>query len=326
MLGNRLTNDPKLNFIQLAAGIYEGVVEYTADPANAGRIKVRVPGINNTDQLVDKIEWLPWAIPCFMPGTFNVPEVGDRVLVMFRKNDPRRPVYFGVMYGITEKDEIKGRRPNFDNPDALNTEFDVAYSHEFSEPEAQNDISYIQAKGNTSPEESYAKRTTQEPEVRVIAKTRRGHTIYAVDESEKEVFKIIDRFGQALSFEGAAVTVLDGESVNKHNMQRRGLRDITEEGGSAVPLKYAVNKTTRVKLLDAKGQGIKMTASDIPGLSRVEILGIPGLGITYSDENGGSIKLETPQGSSISIGENITMSAASGGNISIIGGKVNLNT
>lgn len=329
MLGDRIVNDPKLNFVQQAAGIYEGRVEYTADPANSGRVKVRVSGVNSMDENVDPIKWLPWAIPCFMPGTFVVPEVGDIVLVMFRKNDPRRPVYLGVIYSISEKDVIKGRRPELDEPGDLNTEYDVATVEGFTEPDSNNDISYIQPRGNSSPEESYAKRTTQEPEVRVLMKTKRGHTIYSVDEKEKEVFKILDRFGQGLAFECAAVNVLvtptGEEPVDKHNMQRRGMRDVTEDGGSAVPLRYAVDQTTKVKLLDAKGQGIKMTASNIPGMSRVEIVGLFGLGLTYSDADGGGIKLKTPQGSSISLGDGIKLTAASGGTISIGGGEVVLN-
>lgn len=325
MLSDRITNDPKLNFIQLAAGIYEGVVEYTADPMNAGRIKINIPGINNADNNIDPIKWLPWAWPCFMPGTFVVPEVGDIVLVMFRQNDPRRPIYFGVIYTIAEDDRIKGRRADFEPPNTLNTEYEVAYVAEYKEPESNNDISYIQPRGNNSPEESFAKRTTQEPEVRVLMKTKRGHTIYSVDEAEKEVFKIIDRFGQGLSFECAAVNVLEDESVDKHNMQRRGLRDITEDGGSAVPLKYAVNKTTKVKLIDAKGQGIFLIASDIPGLSKIQILGLAGAGINFSDLNGGSIEVKSSQGSTLNLGEAAILSGSTGGTVMCSGGNVFLN-
>ena len=156
-------------------------------------------------------------------------------------------------------------------------------------------------------------------------KTKRGHTIYAVDEAEKEAFKIIDRFGQGLSFECAAVNVLEDESVDKHNMQRRGLRDITEDGGSAVPLKYAVNKTTKVKLIDAKGQGIILTASDIPGLSKIQILGLAGAGINFSDLNGGSIEVKSSQGSTLNLGEAAILSGSTGGTVVCSGGNVFLN-
>lgn len=335
MRSSSLTNNPKLAFDKVPAGIYEGTVEYTADPMNLGRIKVRVAGVNNSSKVTDETKDLPWASPCFMPGAFSPPEVGDSVIIVFMHNDANRPYYLGVFYNIRGEEKVKGRLAKFDNPGHKNQDFvevnakqtGVAEVGPITQPTGTvlNDIIYNQPYGNTSPEESFLKRTTQEPEVRVITKTKRGHTIYAIDEAEKEKFKIIDRFGQALSFECAAVNTLLGEPVDKYNMQRRGTRDVTEDGSSAVPLRYAVNLTTRVILMDAKGQGIRMTASDIPGMSKVEILGLFGAAINFSDLNGGSIELKSPQGSILNLGESATMSDSLGGSVKCIGGKVYLN-
>lgn len=322
-----VTNDPRLALNKVPAGLYEGIVEYTADPMNVGRVKVRVPGVNNINPVIDTVESLPWALPCFMPGSFTPPEVGDLVLVMFRHNDSNRPVYMGVIYGLLEEDKPRGRLSQFQNPEPKNTEIDAASVGAITTPSGtlNNDVIYNQPKGNSSPEESFVKRSTREPEVRVLTKTKRGHTIYAIDEAEKEKFKIIDRFGQALSFECAAVNTLAGEPVDKYNMQRRGLRDVTEEGNSAVPLRYAVNLTTRVILMDAKGQGLRLTASDIPGMSKVEILGLFGAAINFSDMGGGGIEIKSPQGSTLNLGDSATLSGATGGTVRCQGGMVYLN-
>ncbi len=75
-------------------GLFVGIVTNVDDPAKAGRVRVRIPGV------VD--EGTAWAIPGSMGGgapqrgVHWVPPVGAQVCVMFIQGDVDRPMYFGV--------------------------------------------------------------------------------------------------------------------------------------------------------------------------------------------------------------------------------------
>ena len=70
-------------------GKYRGHVTKTNDPMMRGRIKAAVPfplGEVETE----------WADPCFPPGVFWPPAVGDGVWIEFEYGDPNRPIYTGT--------------------------------------------------------------------------------------------------------------------------------------------------------------------------------------------------------------------------------------
>lgn len=84
---------------------YIGEVVHNIDPANKGRIKVKVYGIfTNVDD-----DDLPWCSPDnrFAPGYFSVPRVGEIVTVRFDNNDFKMPLY-GANVNLDKafKDEI----------------------------------------------------------------------------------------------------------------------------------------------------------------------------------------------------------------------------
>jgi hypothetical protein len=223
-------------------GLYEGKVAYTADPLNIGRIKVRIPLKNDLTGIELKdteystgaapVSSLPWAWPCAMPGTFVVPEVGDTVIVGFRQGDPEYPIYLGVIYGVLSDEEVRGADPSQEGiPDKEDLKTDDNFLSDriaalsSQEASSTNDLAYYKAVGNDAPPESWDLRATAEPLVRVFASTTRGHSIYAVDEAQKEELTIVDRLGQGLHFLCPVKS-----TKNRGNLSRRGLETIKDQG------------------------------------------------------------------------------------------------
>ena len=74
-------------------GLWWGVVTNNKDPENRGRIRARIPGMNNVEST--------WAEPLSNPGaggkkrgTKATPKVGATVAVMFVQGDIDEPVFF----------------------------------------------------------------------------------------------------------------------------------------------------------------------------------------------------------------------------------------
>lgn len=78
--------------------LYDGVVVKRDDPLKIGRVKVRIPGLVDTES--------DWALPSGSPGGgedargfYFVPEVGAEVTCFFVQGDPDRPRYFTGHWG-----------------------------------------------------------------------------------------------------------------------------------------------------------------------------------------------------------------------------------
>jgi uncharacterized protein involved in type VI secretion and phage assembly len=79
------------------AGLVVGEVTNINDPNKTGRVKVRYPGLSETDESA-------WARLLAVGGGKSrgnvfIPEVGDEVLVGFESGDPRQPVVLGGLFG-----------------------------------------------------------------------------------------------------------------------------------------------------------------------------------------------------------------------------------
>ncbi len=80
-------------------GVYPAVVYDIVDPAELGRVKVRLPWAIDPDEG----EFTAWArIATLMAGagqgTWFIPEQGDEVLVAFEAGNPRRPYVVGALW------------------------------------------------------------------------------------------------------------------------------------------------------------------------------------------------------------------------------------
>lgn len=92
-------------------GIVVGVVTNNKDPENLGRVKVRFPWLQASDESY-------WArIATLMAGSdrgsFFLPEAGDHVLVAFEHGDINYPFVLGALW-------TSNQRPPFDNVDGKN--------------------------------------------------------------------------------------------------------------------------------------------------------------------------------------------------------------
>ncbi len=80
-------------------GKYRGTVSDNADPANRGRLRVRVPAVLGDVEV--------WAMPC-VPyagngvGFYTLPEAGTGVWVEFEAGDPSFPIWTGFFWADNE--------------------------------------------------------------------------------------------------------------------------------------------------------------------------------------------------------------------------------
>lgn len=93
-------------------GVYNGIVTDNKDPKSYGRVKVKIPIIDNTKEF----DWMRTAslVAGNEKGMMFVPEVGDEVLVAFLMGDIQSPIVIGCLWkekqlpdGFTEKNDIK---------------------------------------------------------------------------------------------------------------------------------------------------------------------------------------------------------------------------
>lgn len=101
-----INDDLNTAYTRYYAGIYRGIVEDNNDPEGIGRCRVRVPSVHGA--LEYPVEILPWARAMSVQhnghrkGSFDVPDIGDLVYVMFEGARKDYPIYLGSPY--TTKD------------------------------------------------------------------------------------------------------------------------------------------------------------------------------------------------------------------------------
>ena len=86
---NKLDNEVDLG------GIFIGLVVYTADPKGLERIRVRVLGVHNMDDVTKENSiWASHLAPS-KSSSGEIPNVDDYVYIMFVQKDPMNPVWLG---------------------------------------------------------------------------------------------------------------------------------------------------------------------------------------------------------------------------------------
>lgn len=78
--------------LQQFLGKYRGEVVDINDPLFQGSIRVKCPAVLGVGNISG------WALPCFPPNTFALPQVGDLVWVEFEGGDRNLPIWSGVWY------------------------------------------------------------------------------------------------------------------------------------------------------------------------------------------------------------------------------------
>lgn len=175
---------------------YIALVEDTNDPYKLGRVKIRIPavhGTNNTQSYYLPNSGLPWARPAVFNaggndmGQFIVPMKGNRVFVTFEYNDSSRPIYFGGVPTLHNKDKY------------YNDNFKI-YDGEIQTIIDNDRIKDLQGESAQS----------------VLFKSFKGATIIINDQDGKESIKIIDAAGQEIIMENDSEDPLPrrGDSEN----------------------------------------------------------------------------------------------------------------
>lgn len=227
-------------------GIFLGEVEYINDPAQMGRVKVRVPTLDDTHENCPT-DGLPWALPC-MPysggdsfGSMMVPPEGSSVWVMFQNGDPNYRVYMGGFPGMRF-----GEKTFLRNASGTLPEGPVSMSPD-------KGTTWIAAPGPEAPEE-YLIQNNLRPERVIPVKTVKGATIDINDADEEESLSILDRSGQELSFESFV-----SAKENEKNAAARGLHSAVR--GNALDLSKTLVEGTKVILKDLNGQFIALQSN-----------------------------------------------------------------
>jgi hypothetical protein len=141
------------------------------------------------------------------------------------------------------------------------------------EPEGANIETYLTPAGIPETPPECRKSRTWDPNVRQVMKSWRGHTIQYDDNPEREHLKIIDRFGQQLTFECAVKWDSNknnasprGDSITNMVVQGIGEADrLVDDGRTQLPITKAYqrsgeNEKCRITLTDAMSQYIEFWA------------------------------------------------------------------
>jgi uncharacterized protein involved in type VI secretion and phage assembly len=144
-------------------GVVVGVVTNNQDPEKMGRVKLRFPWLNQTDES-------NWARVATMMagqdrGTWFLPEVGDEVLVAFEHGDVQFPYVIGALWNGVDT-------PPRDNADGKNSERVI--------------------KSRSGHELIFGDEDGKE---KVEIKTKAGHQLLLDDTSGSEKITIVDKSG-----------------------------------------------------------------------------------------------------------------------------------
>lgn len=102
-------------------GKYRGIVVDIDDPEKRGRIRVKCPTV------LGKTNISNWALPCFPPRQFVLPQVNDLVWMEFEGGYRDEPIWTGVFYTI----------------DQFSTLFGATYNQTDIKFVAENDVSIV---------------------------------------------------------------------------------------------------------------------------------------------------------------------------------------
>lgn len=224
---------------------YYGIVEYINDPAQLGRIKVRIPVLHRDKVIPTHL--LPWCWPC-VPfgggpgyGTFMVPPEGSTVFILFVHGDTGNvPVYMGMAYANP------GHTVNMlRNNDGTLPQENISMAPDGKPWEADA--------GPEVPREALIQ-SNNRPERYVVFKTVKGASIDVNDRDEDERMAIHDRSGQAIVFESNVTS--EKNKAGTGNAAARGLKSSYE--GDSLPINNTLTNEGSVDIVDIGGQSITL--------------------------------------------------------------------
>jgi uncharacterized protein involved in type VI secretion and phage assembly len=162
--------------LQLVSGVYIGIVTNNNDPEKLGRVKVKIPVLD------DKTE-LDWARVAVLSagadrGTVFIPDVNDEVLVAFLLGDLRQPVVIGSLWNHKKKPPASQKK---EAPYQIRSR----KGHEILMDDDDNDG-------------------------KIVLKTKAGHQIEMSDKQGSVQLK--DKSGQTITMKSNAVEITSGSA------------------------------------------------------------------------------------------------------------------
>ena len=145
-------------------GVFKAIVEDISDPLALGHVRIRIYALHGMEEFTP-VENLPWAEPLHsQQGSFSIPEVGDRVWVMFENGERTNPIWIGHWMAVPANQES-----NF-----------------------EQGFPYWARKGSEVPQEAWIT-YKRRPQASVLSRSREGNAIWFEDKvvgSDKYVGKI----------------------------------------------------------------------------------------------------------------------------------------
>lgn len=218
-------------------GVYSAIVTDNKDPKAFGRVKVKIPIIDNQQEF----EWMRVAtlVAGNSKGTMFIPEIGDEVLVAFMMGDIKSPIVIGSLW--TEKQL----------PDGFND---------------TNDIKKIKTKlGHEIIFNDNSK------EAAVTVKTKKGHKLEMSEKTNEVILSTSDSNHKVtLNEKSGSVEIKSGNTVislnQKGEVKIEGSNSISVQGGqvklqatSNLEIKANANMTLQAGgMMQIKGSMIKL--------------------------------------------------------------------
>ena len=228
-----------------STGFYYGIVEYSNDPAQLGRVKVRIPVIHREKNI--PTEHLPWAWPC-VPygggagyGSFVVPPEGSTVFILFIHGDAENtPVYIGTAFANPGQEQKLLRNSSGTLPSE-------------SISMAPDGKPWTASPGPEIPREALLQ-SNNRPERNVIFKTVKGASLDVNEKDEDERLALHDRGGQAIVFESNVTS--EKNKGETGNAAARGLKSSYE--GDSLPINSTLTNEGSVDIVDLGGQSVTL--------------------------------------------------------------------
>jgi uncharacterized protein involved in type VI secretion and phage assembly len=162
--------------LQLVNGVYIGIVTNNNDPEKLGRVKVKLPVLDEKFET----DWARVAVPSAGAdrGTVFIPDVGDEVLVAFLLGDLRQPVVIGSLWNHKKK-------PPAWNKKEAPYQIRSRSGHEILMDDDANDG-------------------------KIVLKTKAGHQIEMSDKAGSVVIK--DKSGQTVTMKSNSIEIVSGQA------------------------------------------------------------------------------------------------------------------
>lgn len=307
-------------------GKFRAIVRDHHDPHMRGRIRAEVPYPLGTGEE----NWSVWALPCFAPGQFYIPEEGQGVWIEFENGQASMPIWSGIWY--------KGRGSSTEAP------FQDVHPAltDFAGGDAETDKDHLEAKDPTSHAEHTGQGGTPYHDHvsqfytphRFGFSSHTGHEMEWSDHPGKGGYlRLRDRFGRLLRFIARGLTELVSHvtpSASWNNLSGAptpGFHRLRFADGLNDPDEAGVDAGQYVELRDMAQAKLRMEST--PGSERITLSDFWNQFVRIHSVNGAEyIEISDKDGQKLKfdpIANTVRVDDANGNFILMANGKITLS-